>query len=287
MLIGIVAVAAALALVLGGVFRNLKLDPAGSGSPSVAPPVEHPAATEIEGTVLCDQKGIRVTATGFDFSSDWGFSVLVTLENTTENDYAVQVEKSAINHCMVDAYFSCDVAAGETVADEISFDYESIEAAGIEEIGEIDLSLDVFDWDTYEDLFISELVTLRTGQTGEVSRPAPEGDLLLDADGIRISYLGCEVDSYGDGIVYLFIENDTAREINVTSTVFGIDNLQTDGLLYANILPGYATLATVYIWDQELAADALDDVQFGMAFDVYDAENYEVVNQTDLLPFHS
>lgn len=288
MILGIVVLAAAITLLISGLLKSRTTTVPVSQPAAQEPSSQMPAQETADGVVLCDQDGIRIVATGLNFDADGGFSVGVTIENATDTDYAVQVNSAAVNQSMAQAYFSCDVPAGTSVTDEIYFDYAELAMLGIDAdaIGEIELSLVVFDWDTYEDLFVSDLMILQVGD-GAYTRASVTGTTLYEAGGVRITYVSREVDSFGDGTVYLFIENDTDREISVQSLGFSIDDEMVDGVLYETVLPGYSAMASVYIWDQELSADELDAAELRMSFEIFDAQSYETIAQTDAIPFPS
>ena len=62
---------------------------------------------------------------------------------------------------ITDAYLSTSVDAGETVADSISFNYDSLRLFGIDEIAEITLNFDInaSDWDSdFKDIYTDSLI---------------------------------------------------------------------------------------------------------------------------------
>lgn len=96
----------------------------------------------IEETVLLEEEGIKITATGLSYS-DYDVRLNLTIENNTEqklsftnNIYGYNC--NSVNGYMVnEGYLSADVAAGKKKNDSISFSYNELLLYGITEIADI------------------------------------------------------------------------------------------------------------------------------------------------------
>ena len=60
----------------------------------------------VEETVLLDEGGIKITATGFDEKGFWGPELKLLLENNTENNIIVSTDALIVNNYMVSDLFS-------------------------------------------------------------------------------------------------------------------------------------------------------------------------------------
>ncbi len=101
------------------------------------------------GEVVYDQDGLKIVVKGLSEDASWlGPSVLVYIHNATGQDLTVQVRDVSVNGFMVDSIFSCDVNNGKHALDTISFLSSDLQDNGIEKIEELELSFNVFDWDS-------------------------------------------------------------------------------------------------------------------------------------------
>lgn len=75
------------------------------------PPVPQ-VATIIE-TVLVDECGVKITATGLEGEGYRGPEVKLLIENNTDTDLTFQIRNVSVNCCMVDSLMSENVAAGK------------------------------------------------------------------------------------------------------------------------------------------------------------------------------
>ena len=121
-------------------------------------PTEKP--TEKIEKVLFEGNSIKIIYKGI--SSGWlGKDLNLRIENNSERDYTVQVRDVSVNGYMIDPVFSCDVKSGKTANDEISFMDSDLEKNDIEEIKDIELSFDVFNYDDWSDGFDTEMIKIQ------------------------------------------------------------------------------------------------------------------------------
>lgn len=107
----------------------------------------------IEETVLYDENNIKITANELTFNS-FSADLSVTMENNSNKDLSFICGSSgyhvnSINGYMVDdGYLNCDVAAGQSVTDVISFSFNSLNVYGITNIADIEVGFDICDSDS-------------------------------------------------------------------------------------------------------------------------------------------
>ena len=104
----------------------------------------------IEETVLLDEDGVRVTATGLEYTNH-SADLKLTIENNSQQDLSVSSGSlvygcNSINGMMAaDGYLNCDVSAGKKAMDAISFHEQTLQLCGIQEIANMELGLTVTD----------------------------------------------------------------------------------------------------------------------------------------------
>lgn len=93
-------------------------------------------------------------------ASIFGPSIIVYIENTGDKDVTVQTRDVSINGFMVDAMFSCDVAAGKRAVDTITFMETDLKENEITAIEDVELSFHVFDMAEWETIVDTEVVSI-------------------------------------------------------------------------------------------------------------------------------
>lgn len=107
------------------------------------------------GDIAYNEKGIKIVVKGLaENSSIFGPSIIVYLENNSDNNITIQARDVSINGFMVDAIFSSEVLMGKKAIDTITFMSSDLEENEITYIESIELSFHVFEtdnWDTIVD----------------------------------------------------------------------------------------------------------------------------------------
>ena len=102
----------------------------------------------IEETVLWDEKGVKIIATGLTYST-YDAELSLEIENNSDNDVSIIAGSAGyccnvINGYMVaDGYMNEEVSAGKKAKDEIRFSLEELAIYGITEIAEIQVGFDI------------------------------------------------------------------------------------------------------------------------------------------------
>lgn len=107
------------------------------------------------GEIIYENEGIKIVSKGISENSNFmGPSLILYVENNTENAITIQSRDVSINGFMVDPIFSCEIMPGKRAIDSITFMSSDIEENQIESINEIELSFHIFKtdgWDTIQD----------------------------------------------------------------------------------------------------------------------------------------
>ena len=207
-------------------------------------PTEEPSAQPtLEETVLLDEGGIKVTATGLtDYGLGGAPDLKLHVENNTDGDIMVQTsEYAAVNGCMVRGIASIQASAGDSADDTVMFLDDEFEAAGIETVSDIKLAVRAIDAN-WNEICASDFVTVKTSAYGTVETPAVDGDVLYDEGGVKVILLGTEeeedFDFYFPTYVKLYIENNSEQDITVKTLDFKANGEVTQCSLNAELLAG-------------------------------------------------
>lgn len=113
------------------------------------------------GQLAYEEDGIKIVIKGLtDDASILGQSVVVYIENNSDQNITVQTQDVSVNGFMVDPIFSCDVVSGKRTVDSITFLSSELEENGIADIENIELSFNIFNSDTWNDIADTDVITI-------------------------------------------------------------------------------------------------------------------------------
>jgi hypothetical protein len=113
------------------------------------------------GEVLVDSNGVKVVAKGLSADgSFWGPGVILYIENNSEQDITVQVRDVSVNGFMVDSTMSEDVVVGKKAISAVQFFSSDLEENSITDITDVELYFHIFDLDSWETIFDSDVINI-------------------------------------------------------------------------------------------------------------------------------
>jgi len=117
---------------------------------------------DYDGVVIMDQDGVRVIATNLRIDPDYDQIIIdAIVENNTYAGISLSPEYSRVNGEVVDAIGMYAIESGATVEDYFYF-YPASDAGceTLEDIESLEFYFEVYDSETYEDLFKSDFIML-------------------------------------------------------------------------------------------------------------------------------
>lgn len=101
----------------------------------------------IDETVLVDESGVKITATGLEYGN-YKAELGLKIENTTDTEIDIGGNGAmTVNNFTIPAWISYDVPASETIEDTVNIDLDELKLRGIYEIANIGLHLTIDDDD--------------------------------------------------------------------------------------------------------------------------------------------
>lgn len=158
----------------------------------------------IEETVLLEEEGIKITATGLSYS-DYDVKLNLTIENNTEQKLSftsgtLGYSCNSVNGYMItDGYLNADVAAGKKKNDSISFSYSGLLLYGITEIADIQVGFTVKN-DDYE-VVCQDLGQVKTSLTENYDYETDTLKSMLESKAWE-KLADCSVDYYSGEEIY-------------------------------------------------------------------------------------
>ena len=243
-------------------------------------PVTATNSVSLDEQLLVDQDGVVITLKGLDFSdSYYAGKIKVLIENDSDRDINVSILAIAVNDIMVDGDMYTSVGAGKKSNEMISFYKDDFDNAGIEVIKTVDVIFDVYDPSTYDDIFISDLISMTTTGSEDYAQVYYGGDqLVFDNDGVKLvvqDIVVYENSYYGAGVIY-YVENNSENLISITAGNTSVNGFMVDGGMYTVVMAGKKAYTSLDFNADELAENDIEIItEVEASYTVYDPETYE------------
>ena len=201
-------------------------------------------------TVMVDEGGVKITATGLSYSN-YAVELELTIENNSGKDLSfisgsMGYSCNSVNGYMVaDGYLNCDVANGKKANDAISFGYDALMLYGINEISDIEIGFDMSDDDynhTYsgprqvktslydahdysKDCYQETITSRAAMNTYDYDITHFSQDVLYDVNGIKLLSSGVMINQNGETALLLELENTSNTMVYVSTSDIAINGL--------------------------------------------------------------
>lgn len=231
--------------------------------------------------VLLDRDGIRVAADWQDGDS-FGGQIRLVLENNTDRPLWLTTESIVVNGFVMQ-YGSVYAWAepGQTEEGYFYLDEQEVMDAGITQFQEISFQMEVVDDETY-DLLLTQPVTFRPQCDEDYVQETPQpGTVLLDQDGVLLSYQGYEPDyslpeepCYGS--LKLYLENNTDDSLGIYTLESQVNGEEGDVYLWADLPAHTRSVVRLSLYDLDnlkiTSWDQLETVTLTLEIGDWDTE---------------
>ena len=226
----------------------------------------------LDETVLVDEGGIKITATGLTYT-DYSAELALTIENNSGKDLSfvsgsLGYSCNSINGYMIDdGYLNCDVSNGKKANEVIEFGYDALMPYGINEIADLEIGFTITD-DDYNSTYTGPRA-LRTSaadahdygtdhyQQTIASSAAMNTygyevvyfgqDAVYEQNGVKLLSSGVLRNKNGETALLLELENTTDSMVYVSSSDIRINGFVVSGSTWSSdaINPGKRRIAEV------------------------------------------
>ena len=236
----------------------------------------------IEPQLLLDQSGVTITAQKYVTDGFWGDGIQILTENHSGHNVTVGCTALIVNDYMISDLFAVTVADGKKDQSTVYFLSSELKAAGIETIGKIEIYFHIYDSYSWDNIYDSECVTIKTSAYDYMdSTPNDMGQELYNAGGIRI--VGKEVDenSFWGTAVLLYIENNSGRNIGVSCDDLSVNDYMMTPLLASTIYNGRKVIDDITIFSSDLEENGISKVEWiDFSLHIYDSDTYGTIADT-------
>lgn len=235
----------------------------------------------IEETVILDQGGLKITATGLE-ESFMGEELKLLVENNSDQNLTVQSHASSVNGYMITNIMSIDVASGKKVNDTLTLTSSEMEDCGITSITDLAFTLHVFNTDTWEAVIDTPVIELKTNLSGTVTQTYDDsGNVVYDANGVRIITKGKTDDSILGPGIQVYVENNSAEDIMVQTRNVSINGFMVETYYSPLVMAGKRSLSSLTISDTSLEANGITDITSAeLTFVIINSSNFLDIAET-------
>lgn len=246
------------------------------------------AEAVIEEQILLDENGIKVTATGMKTDSIWGDGIGLLIENNTTQNIGVGCNALIVNDYMITDLFSSTIAAGKKANETMYISSTELEAAGITNIGQVEIYFHIFDGDSFETLWDSECITIQTSEYANMDTDAmTEGQELYNQDGIRIVGQYVDENSFWGTAVLLYIENTSQKNVGITCENMSVNGFMVSPVFSSSVYSGKKAVDDITIFSSDLENNGIERVEeIEVNFHIYDTDSYSTICDTGAINFN-
>lgn len=243
--------------------------------------------TTINEQVLVDQNGIVITAKEYVSDSIWGDGIKLLLENNTDKDVTIGCNALIVNDYMLTDLFVADVAAGKKSNETLDLLSDQLEAAGIDNVGKVEIYFHIYDSATYEDIFDTDCITIQTSEFENMdTTPNDEGLELYNEGGIRIVGKTVDEDSFWGTAILLYCENNSGRNVGISVDNMSVNGFMMEPLFSTTVYNGKKDIDDITIMSSDLEENGIESIEnVELSFHIYDSDTYETITDSAPITF--
>lgn len=237
--------------------------------------------------VLFETDGIKVTAKEI-VDGFLGPELKILVENDSNKDITLGLDDIAVNDYMVTAFLYEEVAAGKKSNTSFSVFSSTLKDAGITNIGKLDLYFYIIDQNTYDRLYESDGIEIKTSLYDKMDSTVDiTGDEMINQDGIRIVGKGLSKDSiFGSGVV-LYIENNSNRNITISSDNLSVNGYMITSFLHRPVKANKKAVDTIILSSSDMEENGIEQIdELALSIEAYDSDTYSTIFKTNELNFN-
>ncbi|MCI6998347.1 MAG: hypothetical protein MR936_16595 [Eubacterium sp.] len=245
-----------------------------------------PTAVPMEEQLLAEYEGIRVSAVNWDAENN---TLLIEAENTSSSDCIIQFTETSVNDFMIDPLFSLNVNSQTTANGESQFDTDAFRECNIDSASKIQLKACILDASSFETLYISQPVTIQTGQPQqeEIASLIDTSSAVSELDGIQVVSLGIEDDPDWGKLWKLYITNTSDEDVVLYAPDIILNNTTVDVTFSKLIGSGKKAVGTIIIMQDDLNLHQISDISSASThLQIQEPETYTSRENTILLEYN-
>ena len=273
------------------VFAIMALGSGSSGSDDtkeiVATSNEPKTSVTIEEQELINQDGIVITAKEYVTDNIWGDGIKLVLENNTDKTVTVGCNALIVNNYMITDLFVAEVAPGKKSNEVMYLSNIELKAAGLETVGQVEIYFHVYDSASYDNIFDSGCVTIKTSEFANMdTTPEDMGTELYNENGIRIVGKAVDENSFWGTAILLYCENTSGKNVGISVEEMSINGFMMSPLFSTIIYDQKMSLDEITVLSTELETNGIDEIEeVELKFHIYDVDSYNTIADSEPIKF--
>jgi hypothetical protein len=245
------------------------------------------AAVTIDEQVLVDQDDIVITATEYVTDSIWGDGIKLLMENNSDKDVMVSCTALIVNDYMITDLFASEVAAGKKANDTLYLSSSELAAAGIENVGKIEIYFHVYDSSTYDTVLDTDCVTIQTSEYENMdTTPNDAGTELYNENGIKIVGKTVDENSFWGTAILLYCENNSGKNVGISVEDMSINGFMMSPAFSTTIYNEKKSIDEITVFSSDLEENGIESIeQVELQFHIYDADSYSAIADSEPITF--
>lgn len=241
---------------------------------------ETPKDVTIEQTVLFDEEGIKVTATGLNKGFS-GMELKVLVENNTAKNIAFSVDEFVVNGVTLSGFGYVEAAAGKKANDALTIYAAELKSAGIETIASIrGADGRIVDTDSYETLHSADF-SLTTSEPDHIQQINDAGEVVFQVDGVTVISQILADEWFGES-VSLLVKNETEKDLIIRADNVSVNGFTIDGWLYDTVYSNTVRFCGLDMLSSELEENEITEIQeVCFTLKLIDPNTFETISQSD------
>lgn len=241
----------------------------------------------IEKQVCFENDGVKVTAVSAENDLILGMGIKLLVENDSDRDITVQTNAVMVNNFMASSIYSADVAKGKKDNSMLYIASGSLEAAGIKKIGQIEIYFRVFDSDSFDSIYNSGCVTIKTSLFDSMDiNPDDSGSELYNKNGIRVAGRYVKENTLWGASVVLYIENNTDKNIIISCDDLSVNGYMATSLLYSSVYGGKRSFDSIAIFESFIEENDIKNIEtIELKLKIYEEGSLDAIDKTGPLTF--
>lgn len=212
---------------------------------------------------IYNENGVRITvdAAGLSYGE---YSIFLTICNETDHNITVNGDLFSVNGYMYPYGLYHEVKQGRTEQTYLCFYSSELEKYGIEQVGDIEFILDIYDEYNYESTRTP--IAIKTDYTVNYSAMTGISSMPLYSDeNLTVILQDAMLDGSGDCKLNLYMQNHSQNTLNVYSGAIWVNGEEVSGYLWQMLRPNTCAMSDMYIYEPDERTDsdihALDEIK--------------------------
>ncbi len=243
------------------------------------------AAITVEEAVLYEAEGVRITATGYE-SGLLGPEIKMLIENNSDRSVLVTSPLVSVNgYMMPTAGLYAEVAAGKKSNESLTLYSSELRQADVDTVGEVAFKLKLADSESWDDIAVSDLITIATSAAPVEQTADESGNVVYDKDGIKVVCRGLRQDSIWGGTVVFYMSNNSGKPITVYAENVSVNGFMQEVGLWSDLRDGTRIVDGMALLElSELELESIDEVEnIEFTLRIINSATWDDIAKTDVI----